>query len=191
VINDPIERPNVVTIALDKAFQSRPVNTEIYTPFLIARLMEHPARVENTLDYQVSMQDVGSPGTRTVAVRWTWTEAMIPPTPLAAQSEYITEAAAYAMAFVIVARFTSARLLDTAQRGERFDHVLSENGVLCGIEISGSQTEEKQALRDRHGQKTRQLLENPLKWGGYVAIVGFTRREVILSYHNGEENIQP
>lgn len=147
--------------------------------------------MENTLDYQVQLQNVGSQGTRSLAIKFSWTDAMIPATPLAAQREYITESAAYGLAFAIVARCTSALLVNTADRDDRFDYIFSENGVPCGIEISGSQTEDKQRLRDRHQQKIHQLLANPMQWGGYVAIVGFTRREVILSYHAGRGNEQP
>ena len=152
-MRDSAESFNAIEIALEAMFQFRPVNTQIFKPFLIGRLVEHPAVVENTLEYQVILQDVGSPGTRSVAVKWTWTDAMIPPLPLAAQREYVTEAAALALAFAVVKRLTLAELFDTAQRDERFDYVLFEGGELCGIEISGSQTEDRQTLRDRHLQK--------------------------------------
>lgn len=177
---------NVTEIVLEETFQYHPVNTQIFKPFVISRLMEHPAILSNSLEYRIEIQDVGELGTRSVRVKWTWTDEMIPARPLAAQREYITEAAAYALAFAIVKRFTSAELLDTAEREERFDYVLAENGAFCGVEVSGSQTESRQVLRDRHLQKIRQLLDNPMRWGGYVVIVGFTRREVILSYHAGE-----
>lgn len=175
-MSDQADSPTVVKIALDETFQYRPVNTHIFEPFLIGRLIEHPAVVENTLEYQVILQDISDPGTRSVAVKWMWTADMVPPLPLAAQREYVTEAAALALAFAVVKRLTPAELFDTAQRDERFEYVLLEDGVLCGIEISGSQTEDRQTLRDRHLQKIRQLLDNPMRWGGYVAIVGFTRR---------------
>lgn len=184
-MSDEAEDLGIIEVALDQAFHQRPVNTTIHEPYLIARFMEHPVRVENTLEYHVQLQDIGSSGTRSVAVRFSWTDAMIPATPLAAQREYITESAAYGLVFAAVPRLTSAVLFDTAPRGDRFDYVLAENGVLCGIELSGTQTEERQAMRDRHQQKIRQLLDNPLKWGGYVAVVGFARRELILSYHQG------
>ncbi len=189
-MSDSAESSPVIEIALEESFQYHPVNTEIYAPFVIARLMEHPARIGNTLNYRVTLQDIGSQGLRFVAVKWTWTDAIIPRTPLAAQREYVTEAAAYALAFTLLPIFTSAALVNVADRNDRFDYILSENGVLCGIEISGSQTEDKQILRDRHLQKTRQLLDNPMRWGGYVAVVGFTRREILLSYHVHEEDKQ-
>jgi hypothetical protein len=174
-------------LLLDTAFVSQPVNTHIFAPFLIARLEEHADVHEKALDYQVTLHDIGAHGERTVPLRLAWTEPMIPPVPLAAQREYITEAAACGLAFALLAHFTAATLVDVADRGDRFDYIVSENGVRLGVEISGSQAEEKSLLRDRHGQKIRQLLENPHQWGGYVVIVGFTRREVILSYHLVEE----
>src|SRR5579871_71020 len=175
-------------LSLEDAFQFRPVNTHIFAPFLVARLMEHPDTIDNAIDYEISLQNIRGSGAQTVPLRLTWTEAMIPPVPLAAQREYITEAAAYGLAFAILARFTSAQLVDVAERGERFDYVLDDAGILYGIEVSGTQTEERQVLRDRHAQKIRQLLDNPHRRGGYVAIVGFTRREVVLSYHLAERN---
>jgi hypothetical protein len=178
---------DTAALSLDTSFVSRPVNTHIFAPFLIARLQEHPNVQERTLEYKITLQNVGENGIRTVPVNLTWTEAMIPAVPLAAQREYITEAAAYGLAFAILAHFTTAILVDVADRGDRFDHIVVENDIRCGIEVSGSQTVEKSMLRDRHMQKIRQLLENPQKWGGYVAIVGFARREVILSYHHARE----
>lgn len=184
-MSDP---PGVLPVlSLDKAFVSRPVNTHIFAPFLVARLEEHPDVQERTLAYSITLQDVGVSGTRTLPLTLTWTEAMIPPVPLAAQREYITEAAAYGLAFAVLAHFTGAVLVDVADRGDRFDHVILENGIHYGLEVSGSQSEDKSLLRDRHVQKIRQLLDNPQQWGGYVAIVGFTRREVILSFHEAKK----
>ena len=187
VMSDAADNFEVIEIALEEAFQSRPVNTQIFRPFLISRLMEHPAVVENTLEYQVQLQDVGEPGTRSVTVKWTWTEEMIPAGVLAVQPEDVTEWAACALAFAIVSNFTEAQMNSVARRSERYDYVFAENGVLCGVEVSGSQTEDRQVLRDRHLQKIRQLLANPRRWGGYVVIVGFARREVWLSHHEAEE----
>jgi hypothetical protein len=185
-VSDQSDDASVMEIALDKAFHYRPVNTVIHEPYVIARLMEHPTRTGNSLDYQVTLQDVGTAGTRSLAVRWTWTDKMIPATPLAVQREYITESAACALAFALLPHCTQAKLVQVAERNDRFDYILSENGELCGIEMSGSMTEDRQVLRDRHLQKIRQLLENPMKWGGYVAIIGFARREMIFSYHRAE-----
>ena len=189
-MRDSAGSSDVIEIALEATFQYRPVNTHIFKPFLIGRLIEHSAVLGNSLEYEVKLQDVGGAGTRSARVKWTWTPDIIPPTPLAAQREYITEAAAYALAFAVVKRPTPAELFDTADRDERFDYVLLEDGVLSGIEISGSLTEDRQTLRDRHLQKIRQLLDNPMRWGGYVAVVGFTRREIILSYHAGERSVR-
>jgi hypothetical protein len=179
--------PRVSICALENAFQSQPVNTDIFAPFLIARLEEHPAARERTIEYQISLQNISVEGIRTVPLQLTWTAAMVPPTPLAAQSEYITEAAAYGLAFAVLSHFTGAVLLDAAQRRDGFDYDLATDGIRCGVEVSGSQTTERQVLRDRHHQKIRQLLDNPWGWGGYVVIVGFARREIILSYHTPEE----
>lgn len=178
---------NIIEIALEETFLTRPVNTQIFQPFVVARLMEHPARVGNTLDYQIIMQNVGSQGTRTATVRWTWTDDMIPPTPLGAQPEDITEAASYPLAFAVIPPFTNAVVDSLAKRGERFDYVLAENGVQCGLEISGTQTADRQQMRDRQVQKIHQLLANPRRWGGYVVIVGFARREIWLSRHEQGE----
>lgn len=182
-MRDQSQNSNVIEIPLEQAFHYRPVNTKIYEPYVIARLMEHPARQGNSLDYEITLQTVEVAGTRTLGVRWTWTDAMISPTPLAAQREVITESAAYALSFALIPRCTSAELVNVADRNDRFDYVLSENGRLCGMEVSGSETENRQRLRDRQQQKIRQLLENPMHWNGYVVVVGFARREIILSYH--------
>ena len=182
-MSDEAKSSDAVVCALQSAFHSHPINTHIFAPFLIARLEEHAETNERTVTYRVSLQNVGAASTRAVPLRLTWTAEMVPPVPLAAQREYITEAAACGLAFAVVSHFTAAVLADVADRGDRFDYVLSEHGVRCGIEVSGSQAEDRQSLKDRHQQKIRQLLDNPYGWGGYVVIVGFTRREIILSYH--------
>jgi hypothetical protein len=178
---------DVVTFNLESAFRWRPVNTYIFAPFLIARLEENSQASDRALTYQISLHNVQGENRRTVPLKLTWTDSMVPPVPLAAQREYITEAAACGLAFALISHFTAAVLVDVADRGDRFDYVLSQNGVRCGVEVSGTQAEDRQSLRDRHQQKIRQLLDNPYGWGGYVVIVGFTRCEVILSYHNAEE----
>src|SRR4051812_43736380 len=114
-VNDHEANSGIIEIALGEAFQHRPVNTQIFTPFLIARLMEHPATIERSLDYQVILQNIDITGARTLAVKWTWTDIMVPPVPLAAQHELITELAAYAMAFACLSRFTSATLISVAE----------------------------------------------------------------------------
>ena len=137
---------NQSVLLLDEAFVSRPVNTHIFAPFLIARLEEHPDVKSRTLQYRITLQNVRAKGTQTAPLLLTWTEEVVPAMPLAAQPEYITEAAAYGMAFAILTHFTSAVLVDVADRGEHFDYVVSENGRLCGIEVSGTQTEERSVL---------------------------------------------
>lgn len=42
-MSDESDSSEILEIALDQAFQLRPVNTTIHEPYLIARLMEHPA----------------------------------------------------------------------------------------------------------------------------------------------------
>lgn len=115
---------------------------------------------------------------------------MIPPSPLAAQREFVTETAAYGLAFAIIQRLTSAELLDTAVRKDRFDYELIDGGERCGLEVSGTLTDDRKTFRDRHVQKIRQLLGNPLRWSGYVVVIGFARREAIVSYHVGEGSVR-
>ncbi len=170
-------------LLLDSAFVTRPVNTYIFAPFLVARLVEHPDVQYEKLEYLVTLQDIGSEGTRTVPLVLTWTQAMVPAIPLAAQKEYITEAAAYGLAFAVLTHFTRAVLVDVAERGDRFDYIVAVDGVRYGLEVSGTQMEDLPSLRERHALKIRQLLDSPYSWGGYVVVVGFARREVILSYH--------
>ena len=185
MLTNASDSPSV--LSLDSVFVSQPVNTHIFAPFLIARLEEHPDVRERTLVYKITLQNIGVKGIRTVPLRLAWTASMVPPVPLAAQTEYITEAAAYGLAFATLAHFTTAVLVDVAVRGDRFDYIVSDDGVRYGMEVSGSQAEAISLLRDRHIQKIRQLLDSSQPLGGYVAIIGFVRREVILSYHQAEE----
>lgn len=189
-MTDSAANSGLTEVALEETLQHHLVNTQIFMPFLVARLMEHPATSENTLEYQIRLQDVGGAGMRLALVRWTWTQTLVPPRPLAAQREYITEAAAYALAFAALSRFTTTALVSVADRGDRYDYVLAENGVRCGVEVSGTQSEDLQMMRDRQAQKIRQLQANPKRWGGYVVIVGFALREIWISRHVPKDSTQ-
>ena len=134
-------------------FVTRPVNTHIFAPFLVARLEEHPAVRDRALLYEVTIENLGETERRSLPLTLAWTEAMVPPVPLAAQLEYITEAAACGLALAALSHLTAAVLVDVADRGDRFDYIVEVNGVQCGLEISGSQTLEKRVLRERHEQK--------------------------------------
>lgn len=181
------EYPEIIEINLDDMFHSHPINTHIFARFLIARLEEHPTTTDRQIEYIVAARDVALSGTRNIHIRLKWASNLVPSVLLAAQNEYITEAASYGMALVILSQFTSAVLVDVADRGDGYDYVLFENGVKCGREVSGTQSENLQTLQDRHALKVRQLLNSPTNLGGYVAIVGFALREIVISYH-GQEN---
>lgn len=55
-----------------------------------------------------------------------------------------------------------------------------------GLEVSGTT---KDDVESRHRAKVRQLQENPYGVDGYVVVVGFAKREVIISFHRFQEEV--
>ena len=72
---------------LQGVFQLKPVNTHVFSPFLIARLIEHPEMKENALNYHVTLQDVNDTGIASSSIQLTWDNNMIPSVPLAAHQD--------------------------------------------------------------------------------------------------------
>ncbi len=98
------------------------------------------------------------------------------------QDRVVTEWAACGIACAVLWHYTGLRVWTAAREGEGFDYWIGNDSQLRGMEVSGTQSEEASEMQGRHREKQEQLLSE-LSVGGYVVIVGFARREIILSYH--------
>lgn|GEM_PF-5450360 len=103
--------------------------------------------------------------------------------PLAVQDRVQTEWGALGVVCALLPALLGQYVLSVAGEGERFDYRIGNEAGECGLEVSGTLSESAEELRERHRQKIRQLRENPDHLDGYVIVIGFTLREVLISYH--------
>lgn len=95
----------------------------------------------------------------------------------------MTEWGAFGVACALIPVFLGMRVLSVANDGERFDYRIGNVVGEQAMEVSGTLSENGDELRERHRQKIRQLRENPARMSGYVVVVGFIQREVLISFH--------
>ena len=96
----------------------------------------------------------------------------------------MTEWGALGVACALLPALLELRVLSVAIEGERFDYRVGNERGEWGLEISGTLSESVDDLRERHRLKIRQLRENPAGLSGYTVVVGFTRHEVLISFHS-------
>jgi hypothetical protein len=96
----------------------------------------------------------------------------------------ITEWAACGVACVVMALYTGLTVRAVAAEGDRFDYWVDDGQYDYGLEVSGTLGGDLEA---RHRAKVRQLCDNPYGVDGYVVVVNFTTRRVVLSFHRCEE----
>lgn len=99
------------------------------------------------------------------------------------QEHTLTEWAACGIALALVPLYTTYRVLEVAQMGERFDYWLGHDVRSVGLEISGTMEGD---LATRTDVKRRQIQSNPYNSAGYICVVGFEKQEVRLSYYHKE-----
>jgi len=87
------------------------------------------------------------------------------------------------VACALIPSLLGKRVLSVAVEGERFDYRIGNEAGELGLEVSGALSESRDDLRERHRLKIRQLRENPARLSGHVIVVGFTLREVLISFH--------
>ena len=116
-------------------------------------------------------------------VHLTWQPQSGPAKPLAVQERVITEWGALGVACALLPSLLGMRVVSVALEGERFDYRVGNETGEWGLEVSGTLSESADDLRERQRLKIRQLRENPVRLSGYVVVVGFTLREVLISFH--------
>jgi hypothetical protein len=93
----------------------------------------------------------------------------------------ITEWAALGVACAVMKVYTGMCIQTVAGHGDRFDYWVSDGNCRWGLEISGTATKEAE---NRHRQKLIQLRKNPVTAGGFVVIVDFATKTVLLSFNS-------
>lgn len=83
--------------------------------------------------------------------------------------------------------YAGLHITQVAQDRERFDYWVSDGRRHYGLEVSGTTLKD---FERRHRQKVKQLRENPYRTDGYVVVVGFASKSVILSLIRFEEHAE-
>lgn len=171
---------------LAEALQPHEIETTLLKPYTIAELGGTPGNGRQTTEFTVTLENIGASGARAHSLRLVWdgTDAMRRLSP--AQGRPVTEMAACGIACAVLWHYTALRVEMAAQWGEGFDYWVTDGEERCGLEVSGTQSEDAGELHRRHREKCEQLMSS-LPVGGYVVVVGFARREIVLSYHAPEE----
>ena len=170
---------------LTEALQPHPIGATIFEPFVVAGLGGTPDSEMQTTEFTVTLENIGTAGTRTHRLQLAWRGANALPEPYPVQEYTRTEWAACGIACAVLWHYTGWQVKLTADVGDGFDYWVSDGEQLQGMEVSGTLSEAAGEIQRRHGEKQAQLFSTQ-NVGGYVIIVGLARREIILSYHTQE-----
>ena len=153
------------------------VDTSVFLPFTIGRLIAGTRQNRATLD--VELRNVLGEGVASRRLRVAWEADAIPRLPLGVTERTATEWAACGLASVLLSVYTESWLSGVAMDGDRFDYWVSDGVQDLALEVSGTVLENPER---RHRLKVRQLLDNPYGIDGYVVVVGFRALQCIFSF---------
>lgn len=165
-------------VVLEEAMKGHRIAAGLFVPFVIGRLRGSSPKTEAL--FTVHLRDIGEQGTQQRQLRLQWSPKSGVSLPFGVQENTVTEWAALGMASVIVWRYAGLHIRDVTIPGEKFDYWVNGGNEDFGLEVSGTMMGD---VESRHGEKVRQLRENPAGRGGYVVVTGFLTREVIFSYN--------
>lgn len=170
------------TYRLEDIDQTHHIGAALFVPCTILRLRGDTAATEATL--AVELQNLGdvSPPQRTLHL--SWSSASVPTQSLGVPERVITEWAACGIACVVIALYAGLTVREVAADGDRFDYWVDDGQYEYGLEVSGTIGGELEA---RHRAKVRQLCDNPYGVDGYVVVVRFVTRHILLSFHRCQE----
>ena len=171
--------PNLA-LNLEDNLRGHEIGAEIFAPFVIERFGTGDSVA--FADLSVTLTDAeGQAQNRNVRLIWNPQSAATK--PFAVQERVRTEWGALGVACALMPSLLGLRVLSVAIEGERFDYRVGDGIGEWGMEISGTLSESVTDLQERQRLKIRQLRENPVLLSGYVVVVGFTLREVRISFH--------
>lgn len=171
-------------ISLEDSLSLHEIGAQMFVPFVIDRLGGGTNRVSAELVVITMDQETQTQQSR---VTLTWSAQSTATRPLPVQERVITEWGALGVACAVIPVLLGMHVLSVAVEGQRFDYRIGNEAGEHGLEVSGTLSESANDLRERHHQKIRQLRENPEHLSGFVVVVGFTRREVLISFHRPPE----
>jgi len=171
----------IPTLLLEDNLHLHAIGAEIFAPFVIERL---GGGSEVTSAKLIVILTDAEGQEQTKNVRLTWRPESASFKPFAVQERVKTEWGALGIACALIPSLLGLHVLSVALEGERFDYRIGTEAEEWGLEVSGTLSESRDEMSERHRLKTRQLRENPVRLSGYVIVVGFTRREVLISLHH-------
>ncbi|GDX41386.1 hypothetical protein LBMAG21_16780 [Armatimonadota bacterium] len=177
--NAPVSEPLV--IELETALGLHAIDASVFAPFAIQRL-KAGGNADNA-ELLVILGSDKAQEERFLRVRIRWNPDSAFRLLVAVQGRVVTEWAALGVACALIPEILGMRVLSVALDGERYDYRIGNEEGECGLEVSGTLTEDIGELQERHRLKARQLGENPFGAGGYVIVVGFARREALITSH--------
>jgi len=179
--NDAVERA-YNTYRLEDIDQTHRLGAALFIPFTILRLRGDSETTEATLT--VALRNIGDTAETQHTLHLSWLPESIPRQPPGVPERVITEWAACGIACVVVAFYAGLTIREVAADGDRFDYWVDDGLYEYGLEVSGTMGED---LAARQRAKVRQLCDNPYGVDGYVVVVSFATRHIILSFHRCQE----
>jgi hypothetical protein len=167
-------------LILEENLRLHAIGAEIFAPFVIERF--GAGSNATFAELSVTMTDERGQEQNRV-VHMTWQPQSASTKPFAVQERVMTEWGALGVACALIPALLGLRVLSVALEGERFDYRIGNETGEWGLEVSGTLSESMDDLRERHRLKIQQLRENPALLSGYVIVVGFTLRKILISFH--------
>jgi hypothetical protein len=158
----------VDSFRLEAITEIHPLAVQLFVPFAVARLQEHPKDTEAILT--IELRDIEGTIAAERELRLFWESASIPQSPLAVQGSPLTEWAALGVSCALIWHFAGLRLHAVAAEGDRFDYWVMRETQEFALEVSGTTAADLEA---RHREKIHQLCSNPYSVAGFVVVVGF------------------
>jgi hypothetical protein len=179
------QKTKAVCVLAD-ALQGHGIDTTILEFVTIAEIGGTPSAGTEQTEFAVTLENVGEAGMQTehLLIEWQGIKALHGEPPM--QGRPMTEWAACGIACALLRHYTDFWIRSTARYGEGFDYWVTNGKRQQGLEVSGTQSQDADEMQERHREKRRQLFSEE-QVGGYVVVVGFARREIIVSYHEAEE----
>ncbi len=169
-----------LNILLEENLLLHSIGAEIFTSFVIDRF--GGGSNSGFADLSISKtDDIGHEQKSVVHLTWLARSSTFKPLPV--QEHVLTEWGALGVACALIPKLLGLRVLSVALEGERFDYRIGNDTEEWSLEVSGTLSENIDDLRERQRLKIRQLRENPARLRGYVIVVGFTLREILISFH--------
>ena len=170
------------TYRLEDIDRTHRVGAALFIPFTILRLQGATETTEVTLT--VALRNSGDTSETHHTLHLSWSPESVPTQSLGVPERVITEWAACGIACVMVALYAGLTVREVAADGDRFDYWVDDGQYEYGLEVSGTMGTDLDA---RHRVKVRQLCDNPYGVDGYVVVVSFATRHVILSFNRCQE----